>query len=459
MSGFACYMRMRMAKWYSHLFTALLTYLVMFIASGMFAGVVAQSTTAAFDVDVVGALAEDNASISRLDVYTRISYDRLQFINSGDSFSATYDVTASLYRLDERGRRDGLAKNRSWRQEVTAGSFDLTRSPEAFDRSMESLFVPPGIYDLVVRVEDRASGRSFNEERKVLVRDFRKPVAISDLILLDAYNAEEKVITPNVANQIGTSQTSIRLFYEIYAASQQQVRIRREIVTIPPKRGLSMRSIFGLGGGDDEGEVTYTEVIPTPLKAGRTPTVVEIPTGDMEAGSYRIRLIAENESGKVLEMVEKVFTVEWTGIEDLVHDIDSAIDQLEYIAKSKELRYIRAGNTKEERLVRFRAFWDKRDPTPGTERNERMEEYYLRIAYANRNFGSLSSGWRTDRGHVAILFGEPEHVERNYTSPDSKPTEIWYYYRIGRQFIFIDRSGRGDFELLTPIWDEQTHIR
>ncbi|MFW5973347.1 MAG: GWxTD domain-containing protein, partial [Bacteroidota bacterium] len=59
---------------------------------------------------------------------------------------------------------------------------------------------------------------------------------------------------------------------------------------------------------------------------------------------------------------------------------------------------------------------------------------------------------------ATVLFGEPDLVER----PDgqgSRPYEIWYYYRIGRRLVFIDRKGGGDYELMVPIWDERTRIR
>jgi len=111
-----------------------------------------------------------------------------------------------------------------------------------------------------------------------------------------------------------------------------------------------------------------------------------------------------------------------------------------------------------ERFRRFTDFWDKRDPTPGTKRNEKQEEYYYRIASANQNFGGTHDGWKTDRGFVLVRFGDPDFVRRKPHSFDYEPYEIWEYQRIGRQFIFVDRTGFGDYELLVPIWDERTRL-
>lgn len=422
----------------------------------------AQSTVPEFEFDVVSALAEGTQESTRLDIYTRIPFSRLQFVNAGDHFSANYDVSASLYRLSERDRRQELVQTRSWRRQVTAPGFDLTRSGATFDRAMHSLVVAPGKYLLELRLEDRATGKVFEQNRPVLARDLDRPVAVSDLILLDSFDEQKNAITPNVANTIGTEQNTFRVFYELYTTAPQRVRLIREVIKLSRSGGLiSMRALFGLGDKDEEeaGEITYTKVEATPLKAGRTQAVVEIPSSDMKAGDYRVRVRVESESGELLDFSEKVFTVEWNGLDRYVQDIDAAIAQLKYIAKEKDLRYMSAGKTREERLARFRDFWAKRDPTPGTERNERMEEYYFRISYANNSFGDLSEGWQTDRGHVSILFGEPDQIEQNGQNADNKSYEIWYYRRIGRQFVFIDRSGRGDFELLLPIWDEKTYIR
>ena len=70
-----------------------------------------------------------------------------------------------------------------------------------------------------------------------------------------------------------------------------------------------------------------------------------------------------------------------------------------------------------------------------------------------------TDGWRTDRGQVLVLFGEPDFVERHPYNFNAKPYQVWYYYRIGKQFIFVDEDGVGNYELLIPIWDERNRIR
>jgi hypothetical protein len=88
-----------------------------------------------------------------------------------------------------------------------------------------------------------------------------------------------------------------------------------------------------------------------------------------------------------------------------------------------------------------------------------MEQYYARVEYANKHFSHFQEGWRTDMGMVYITFGPPNNVERHPFDIDSKPYEIWAYYDLNYQFVFVDQTGFGDYRLITPIWETLGHIR
>ena len=36
-------------------------------------------------------------------------------------------------------------------------------------------------------------------------------------------------------------------------------------------------------------------------------------------------------------------------------------------------------------------------------------------------------GWKTDRGRVYVLYGEPSEIEKFPNQMDQKPYEIWHY--------------------------------
>jgi GWxTD domain-containing protein len=96
-------------------------------------------------------------------------------------------------------------------------------------------------------------------------------------------------------------------------------------------------------------------------------------------------------------------------------------------------------------------FWKKRDKDVSTPENETFRKYLTRIDESNKRFGSLSKiGWKTDRGRVYILYGEPSEIERFPNQMDQKPYEIWHYNDIegGVIFVFADLSGFSDYQLI-----------
>jgi GWxTD domain-containing protein len=111
--------------------------------------------------------------------------------------------------------------------------------------------------------------------------------------------------------------------------------------------------------------------------------------------------------------------------------------------------------TDEERNHFIEQFWERRNPTPGSSTNKFKEEHYHRIAFANQHFGTASgsAGWRTDLGHILIIYGRPDEIEAHPKGPGNVfATEVWLYRHIegvgdNVSITFIDRTGRGDFQL------------
>jgi len=101
----------------------------------------------------------------------------------------------------------------------------------------------------------------------------------------------------------------------------------------------------------------------------------------------------------------------------------------------------------------LRAFWARRDPTPGTPRNEAQEDFYERIAEANRRFREGGAGqipgWRTDRGRVFLKYGDPDEVLSRPQPGSTLPFEVWKYTRGKlRKFCFMDLTRFGNYSLI-----------
>jgi GWxTD domain-containing protein len=119
----------------------------------------------------------------------------------------------------------------------------------------------------------------------------------------------------------------------------------------------------------------------------------------------------------------------------------------------------------EERDQFIEAFWQRRDPTPDTEENEYKEEHYRRIAYANEHFAAGIPGWKSDRGHMYIVFGPPDEIDSHpsggsYERPMEEgggetstfPFETWryrYIEGIGQEVMieFVDTCMCNDYHM------------
>ena len=128
----------------------------------------------------------------------------------------------------------------------------------------------------------------------------------------------------------------------------------------------------------------------------------------------------------------------------LNEDVAYIIDQAERTA------FLRLTND-EEREKFIEQFWERRNPTPGAP-NKFKEEHYRRLAYANEHFASGVPGWKTDRGHIYILYGPPDELEVH-----PHRTEIWLYHHVkgvsdNTAITFVDGTGQGDFRLSPSPW-------
>ena len=140
-------------------------------------------------------------------------------------------------------------------------------------------------------------------------------------------------------------------------------------------------------------------------------------------------------------------------------------EEVPYIITPEERAAFKKLTTDEEREQFIEAFWERRNPNPGSPENEFKEEYYRRIAYANEHYASGIPGWKADRGRIYIMYGPPDEIESHpsggtYMRPPEEgggetstyPFEDWRYRYIdgiGTNIIleFVDPTMTGEFHL------------
>jgi GWxTD domain-containing protein len=133
--------------------------------------------------------------------------------------------------------------------------------------------------------------------------------------------------------------------------------------------------------------------------------------------------------------------------------LDSLYAPLVYIMLESE-RGIYPGLPVTAKRDFLQMFWVKRDPTPGTPRNEAEESFNARIAYVNKKFTEGGAvpipGWRTDRGRIYLKYGAPDVTLTRRGVGKQLPFQLWGYTSHGKRlkYCFVDLTRFGNYSLV-----------
>ncbi|MBI1803541.1 MAG: GWxTD domain-containing protein [Ignavibacteriae bacterium] len=375
----------------------------------------------------------------RLDVYIEVPYEAIHFTKDNDIFRTAYDIT-----IDVHDSTDKLVIEKFWTEKIETQNYDESISPQAGRVSQKSFTLHPGKYVITVQVTDRDTRNTIHDKRTITVHNFaQSPFAMSDMMLVNRLDtlAGKKVISPNISGNVADLNAGFFVFFELYN------RIGADSARVM----IDVRNV--------KGDVVQSDTSVGQVGAERKSTFIRVKDDKLVAGDYMLDASVEplhTMSGTSVAGIKastsRSFIIHWRGLPVSIVDLDLAIDQLQYMTDKEKIDEMKNAPPEKKRDM-FREFWKKRDPTPNTERNELMEEYYARVVYANKHFSHYLDGWKTDMGMVYIIFGTPSNVERHPFDIDAKPYEVWTYYEQNREFVFVDATGFGDYRLQNPIWD------
>lgn len=377
---------------------------------------------------------------ARVDVFIQIPQTTLSFKKnqSTQKFDAKYDLTINIYNSSE----ENIINNTS--SETISNTDEQQKyfadNPEF---RIKSYFLKPDNYKLETTLRDRNNYMEYKSDKKFYVPDYvNSEIAISSIMLLTDFKSDslgKRIIFPLVTGNIGELR-DVYVFYEIYNNSENTfpLSINYKILS---EKSTALR----------EGNFSYV------LSPGVNQRIDKLPPADYSTGIYRLEF-SSNAYSTIF--TQKDFVYKWSDIPMNVKDLNNAINQMVYIATDDQMDSLKKASSQAEKEKRFMQFWKNIDPSPKTAKNEVMNEYYNRIKISTDKFStSYQEGWKTDMGMVFVIYGNPSSVERHPFDENSKPYEVWEYFDINKQFIFVDYTGFGDYRLITPIWDKRFKIR
>ena len=387
----------------------------------------------------------DSSEQIRLEVYFQIYNFFLTFEKQGDLYRAEYE-----FRIELIGKDDSLFGRQEISRPIIVNDSLRTASRTDFRTNQFDFPIPPGNYSMRATLVDKNSRKVFSRDIEIKHKGYdRQPVMLSDVEFVHSaalisedptpFDKANLTLVPSVARRFGGGDGDNRLLYyfEIYSYDRAPEEVRLVTILRNQKRG----------------RMDYRDSLTVKLDQPVIRQVRDLDINEIEPGEYELEVLLYNKKNKKIDEKKEPFVVQMTPEALLRHDYETIIKQISYIADPGETDGMEKLESIEDRLEAYNVFWERRDPTPGSRENEYKKEFYRRVNYANQNFAYMSrEGWKTDRGRIYIIYGQPDQIDDVPYALDAPPYQKWHYFRDGRyrKFVFIDNNDDGEYRLSFP---------
>ena len=359
--------------------------------------------------------------------FMEIPYHSLQFIKKESSYIAYYQASLSI-----RYSKGNEINNITWTDSIQVELYTDTRSTMKNRKHYADFNVPLGKkYEVIGELQDLDTRKKGLLKKNIDFKGLeKKPSLLKPIFMLDlpgnwGFNAGKIPTRGFRVREIGLG-VDIKISGFVEKNDYE--------VSIYLTNGTATDSLIQKFSGDG--------------KLGYFSENIFIPSAKFNSIKNDFRILLQQ--GKEKDEQKISFTRYKPGFSGYVYDVEIAMKQMKYILSNDERKELK-NNNKQDKEQLFYQIWKKRDPTPETEQNELMEEYFQRVEYVNEHFSGWQPGWETDRGMIYILFGPPDEIQRtNPSAGNSTIYQIWNYLKISKQFVFRDQNGFGDYRLDTP---------
>lgn len=367
----------------------------------------------------------------------KIPYSQLFFEKTGDVFNAGFSVN-----IEVSDSVSNTIKRAYDNKNISVTDYDITVSSTTYLQGLISIKLNEGKYKLISIITDKNSNRERTLSPRTIV-----------------LSKKEKILFPIVFNQDTMSCDNIESY--ILSNNSSTVLFNKPYNYLAiPVTDSSIKSLT-INAKQNKADVISNEVNTEPLllsssfvlcndnvvirkdNSGIKYFLFKHFSSKLNEGLLNLVVIPDNDLNQKKEFNLKVI---WIGKPISLKDPEEAIKYLNIIEPEKKVSQLLAGSDYEKSL---NSYWKPLDPTPNTNYNELMNEFYQRVDYANNKFKFIdgNGGAYSDRGKTYIKYGTPDKIERN-TSNDDKVIETWFYYNPKRTFVFVDNEGTGEYLLM-----------
>ncbi len=440
-----CYRIMRLKKYkYKLSFFLLLLFSVAFCDQIIQFGDVGTARLNKIPYDYA-SFAVDEPELIKFEVYYQIYNYFLTFDKKDGNYFANYEFVVTV-----RDNKDNFLKDDKNIRQIKLDDLKRTTSLTEFRTNQATFILEQGKYKIQLLLRDKNTRKVYTDEFDVKLEKYhQKSPKFSDIEFAQAVGSVENQSSPFLKGDLniipsvsriygGFGEDNKLLFYvEIYPGE----KISEEVVMIT----LLRHQVYG--------KMAYRDSVYITLEEPCTMQLRNISIDELRPGNYDLELELRNKKFKKLDKKTVSFNIKMTPEMFIKYDYENVLKQLDIIAEDDEVDKMKDIKDLKARVIAFKTFWEKRDPTPGSKYNETKAEFYRRIRYATNNFSYLrNNGWSSDRGRIYILYGEPDQLDDYPISPNRSPYQEWHYYKEGRyrKFLFVDEYEDGDYRLVYP---------
>lgn len=346
----------------------------------------------------------------------------LTFASEGNGQRAGYVVTIEA-------RREGAApRHIEMRQTVRVASFRETQRADESVIFQRYLTLEPGEYALVLGVRDAGSPRASLGEYSLSVprvgaRSLSSPVPVyQGTPRLSTDSAPDLIANPHAMAVFGRDST-LTIYLEGYGL---EAGAR---VTLATLNGTT---------------VMWQDTIALSRHGSVDAALVSIPVTQIGVGSATLAATRIGSADTVRTPLFVSLGDQWP-----IMSFDELVSALRYFATAERLDTLRRVRP-ESRGAAWAAFLRATDPSPETQENEALRDYFARLQLANDRFRDEGiAGWLTERGRVLINLGEPDQLLEDMSVPlgDRGNAQAWVYNQLDLRLVFIDQTGFGHWRL------------
>ncbi len=396
------------------------------------------------DVEIASFKITAHPDSVRTDIYIAVPYSFLFFQNAVDRYVADYQVTLEV----RDSATDSLLITRQKENNISLETGVMEKLKELdesrADASQERVILPAShSYRIAVRVVDLSKRDRAEESQQYRTPNYNSTAfAMSDMLIYRSRSGGKLI--PNIGSDISALiPEEAGAFFELYNAPQSAPLWVVNLIVDTTNAELA-RTVTVLVPGGKNREAQFSKLFSEELWTGKyrllTAIVPSATDTALTSNGLREKALAYR--------THKLRVGVGHGVPLVSSDLDEAVQQLMLIAIGGAYDSLSSANTPAQKREAIKHFWEGANYYRGTHTTRPMEVFYRRVAYANSHFNQLGPGWRTDRGKIYLIYGEPTNIEANPAyNVGSRPYQIWSYYDLNIRLYFVDQFMVSDYRL------------